>query len=104
MANRNKEIKFIGEWNDLLDYKIDEENLRAPNCRFLYGALESLLRHLNYNVNSIRETIEEADKERLFRSRFVEKVNRLYQLSDPTFRFYYFDLVEPSEYFGLFIG
>lgn len=98
MANRGKEIKFIGEWNDILDYKIEEENFRSPNQRFLCGALESLLRHLNYDVNAMRESIDDADKDRLFRIKFVEKVNRLYQLSDPSFHFYYFDLVEPSEY------
>lgn len=99
MANPGKLHKLIDEWNAILDYKIDEANLRKPNFGFLYGTLESLLRHLNYDINAMKDSVAVADKERLYYIKFVAYVNRLYQLSDPSSRFYYMDLLEPCKYF-----
>lgn len=99
MAARSKEATFVADWNKIVDFKITEENLRAPNYRFLFSTLESLLRHLNYDINAIKESVEEShDAERLFNIKFVHLVNSLYQLTDQSHRFYYFDLIEPSKY------
>lgn len=99
MANSGKLHKLIDEWNAILDYKMDEANLRKPNFGFLFGTLESLLRHLNYDINAMKESVDETDKERLFYFKFVAYVNRLYQLSDPSSRFTIMDLLEPCKYF-----
>lgn len=98
MANSSKEAEFITQWNGLLDYKIDEQNLRRPNFQFFYNALESLLRSLNFNIDSAKnEANINGESERLYFIRFCGFVHRLYQLSDSSFNFYYFDLLSPSK-------
>lgn len=98
MANRSKEATFVADWNNIVDFKITEDNLRAPNHRFLYSTLESLLRHLNYDINAMKCSFDESpDAERLFTIKFVGLVNSLYQLTDKSHRFYYFDLIEPCK-------
>lgn len=94
----SKEAEFITEWNGLLDYKIDEQNLRRPNFQFFYNALESLLRSLNFNIDAAKEeAANSADADRTYYIMFCGFVQRLYQLSDPKFSFYYFDLINPSK-------
>lgn len=95
MSNKGKEEKFINEWNEVLDYKIDEKSLRNPNFGFIFGALESILRHLNFDLNAIKEM--SSDNERIYYIKFCSIVNRLYQLSDDSFRFYYCDFLKPSK-------
>lgn len=97
MSNKGKEQKFVSEWNEVLDYKIDEKNLRHPNFGFISGALESILRHLNYDLNAIKEK-NSGDNERMYYIKFCAIVNRLYQLSDSSFCFYYCDFITPSKF------
>lgn len=93
----NKEAEFISQWNGLLDYKIDEQNLRRPNFQFFYNALESLLRNLNFNINAAKsEALGSSEAERMYFVKFCGFIHRLYQLSDSTFNFYYLDLINPS--------
>lgn len=100
----NKEAEFISQWNGLLDYKIDEHNLRRPNFQFFYSALESLLRSLNFDIdNAKNEALNNSDAERLYFIKFCGFVHRLYQLSDTNFNFFYLDLINPSTYVCLFI-
>lgn len=97
MSSSSKEAEFISQWNGLLDFKIDENSLRRPNFQFFYGALESLLRNLNFNIESAKnEAINNSDGERLYFIRFCGFVQRLYMLSDSSFNFYYLDLINPS--------
>lgn len=93
----SKEADFSTQWNGLLDYKIDEQNLRRPNFQFFYSALESLLRSLNFNIDVAKtEAANSIDPDRTYYIMFCGFVQRLYQLSDPTFKFYFFDLINPS--------
>lgn len=94
----SKEAEFITQWNGLLDYKIDEHNLRRPNFQFFYNALESLLRSLNFNIEKAKEeAANSTDVDRTYYIMFCGFVHRLYQLSDSSFKFYYFDLINPSK-------
>lgn len=94
----SKEQEFITIWNGLLDYKIDEQNLRRPNFQFFYHALESLLRSLNFDIEAAKENAKtHGDPDRAYFILFCSFVHRLYQLSDPSFNFYYFDLINPSK-------
>lgn len=94
----SKETEFITIWNGLLDYKIDEQNLRRPNFQFFYHALESLLRSLNFDIETAKENAKaHSDPDRTYFILFCSFVHRLYQLSDPSFNFYYFDLINPSK-------
>lgn len=99
----SKEAEFITQWNGLLDYKIDEHNLRRPNFQFFHLALESLLRSLNFNIEATKDEARavaisnNADPERTYYIMFCGYVHRLYQLSDKSFNFYYFDLTNPSK-------
>lgn len=101
MANpskeKDKEAEFITQWNGLLDYKIDEQNLRRPDFQFFYNALESLLRSLNFDIDSAKNEVINSEAERLYFIKFCGFVHRLYQLSDASFNFYYFDLLSPSK-------
>lgn len=98
MTSSSKEAEFISQWNGLLDFKIDESNLRRPNFQFFYGALESLLRSLNFNIEAAKnESAINQDAERLYYIRFCGFVQRLYQLSDESFNFFYLDLINPSK-------
>lgn len=95
---KDKEALFVEEWNEIIDYKITENNLRHADFGFFYNALESLLRSLNFNIENIKADIpQNADFDRLYSIKFSGCVNRLYKLSDPTFAFYYLDLIAPSE-------
>lgn len=101
MSNSSKEAEFISQWNGLLDYNIDEQNLRRPNFQFFYSALESLLRSLNFNIDSAKNEAlnnnnNNSDAERLYFIKFCGFVHRLYQLSDSSFNFFYLDLINPS--------
>lgn len=97
MSSSTKEAEFILQWNGLLDFKIDENSVRRPNFQFFYSALESLLRSLNFNIESARnEAMNNPDAERLYFITFCGFVHRLYQLSDETYNFYYLDLINPS--------
>lgn len=94
----SKEAEFITQWNGLLDYKIDEQSLRKPNFQFFYYALESLMRSLNFDIEAAKENSkEQSDPDRAYFIMFCSFVHRLYQLSDASFNFYYYDLVNPSE-------
>lgn len=94
----SKETEFITIWNGLLDYKIDEQSLRRPNFLFFYHALESLLRSLNFDIGAAKENAKNhSDPDRAYYIMFCAFVHRLYQLSDPSFNFYYFDLINPSK-------
>lgn len=94
----SKEAEFIAQWNGILDYKIDEQNLRRPNFQFFYNALESLLRKLNFNIEAAKSEVSNCnDGERMYYIKFCGFVHRLYQLSDGSFNFYYFDLIHPSK-------
>lgn len=98
-----KEAEFISQWNDLLDFKIDENNLRRPNFAFFYSALESLLRSLNFNIEEAKgEGFDGPEAERLYYIRFCGFVQRLYQSSDKTYNFYYLDLINPSKTVHIF--
>lgn len=98
MTNSSKEAEFITQWNGILDYKIDEQNLRRPNFQFFYNALESLLRRLNFNIDSAKsDATINGEAERLYFIKFCGFVQKLYQLSDASFNFYYFDLINPSK-------
>ena len=99
MSSSTKEAEFILQWNGLLDFKIDENSVRRPNFQFFYGALESLLRSLNFNIESARnEAMNNPEAERLYFITFCGFVHRLYQLSDETYNFYYLDLINPSKF------
>lgn len=94
----SKESEFITQWNGLLDYKIDEQNLRRPNFQFFYCALESLMRSLNFDIETAKENAkEQSDPDRAYFIMFCTFIQRLYQLSDASFNFYYFDLMNPSK-------
>lgn len=96
----SKETEFITQWNGLLDYKIDEQNLRRPNFQFFYSALESLLRSLNFDLETAQENARaHNDPDRAYYIMFCAFVHRLYQLSDPSYNFYFFDLLNPSKNF-----
>lgn len=95
--------KFVIAWNGLLDYKIDEQNLRKPNFNFMYNALESLLRKLNFNIELAKERAKtQNDPDRAYYIMFCAFVQRLVNLSDPTHNFHYFDLINPSKSFFTF--
>lgn len=91
-------IAFIQEWNDIVDYKISENDLSHPTVEIFYKALESLLRKLNVNVDYMKQNLPDGDPDRMFYIRFCKHVNRLYKLSDSSFNFYFLDLFQPSEY------
>lgn len=94
----SKETEFITIWNGLLDYKIDEQNLRRPNFLFFYHALESLLRSLNFDIETAKENAKmHSEPDRAYFILFCSFVHRLYRLSDPSFNFFYFDLINPSK-------
>lgn len=96
----SKEQEFTTTWNGLLDFKIDEQNLRRPNFQFFYHALESLLRSLNFDIEAAKEKAKaHSDPDRAYFILFCSFVHRLYQLSEPSFNFYYFDLINPSKTF-----
>lgn len=90
-------LAFIAEWNNIVDYKISENDVCRPTFDFFHKALEALLRSLNVNVDYMRENLPEGDADRTFYIRFCKYVNRLYKLSDATFNFYFMDLINPSE-------
>lgn len=90
-------LAFIQEWNDIVEHKMSENDLNHPTYDFFSKALESLLRALNVNVDYMKENLPEGDEERVFRIRFSKHVNRLYRLNDPSFTFYFMDLIYPSE-------
>lgn len=90
-------LAFIAEWNNIVEYKISENDVSRPTFDFFYKALESLLRSLNVNVDYMKENLPEGDADRTFYIRFCKYVNRLYKLSDVTFNFYFMDLINPSE-------
>lgn len=104
MTSSSKEAEFISQWNGLLDFKIDENNLRRPHFQFFYGALESLLRSLNFNIEAAKNetTVSNPESERLYYIRFCGFVQRLYQLSDESFNFFYLDLINPSKLISMF--
>lgn len=85
------------QWNELLDFKIDENSMRRPDFKFFYGALESLLRALNFNIDEIKPTTAEGDAERVFYIRFCQGVHNLYHSFDPSFHFAYYDLIMPCK-------
>ncbi|XP_031632194.1 kinetochore protein Nuf2-B [Contarinia nasturtii] len=92
----SKEAEFISQWNDLLEFKIDENSLRRPTFQFFYGALECLLRKLNFNIESAKnEAVNNIDAERLYFVRFCAFVQRLYN-ADQSFNFFYLDLINPT--------
>lgn len=107
MATREREkekMVFIEEWNEILDYKINEQNLRNPDFQFLYSALCSLLRSLNYDIESIKTTqTDDKDADISFKIRFCAGVNKLYQLSNER-PFSYLDLVSPSKYLFKYVN
>lgn len=90
-------LAFIQEWNDIVEYKMSENDLSHPTFEFFSKALDSLLRALNVNVDYMKENLPEGDEERVFHIRFCKHVNRLYKLNDPSFTFYFMDLINPSE-------
>lgn len=90
--------ELINEWNQVIDYKIIERDLKQPTYEFFYNALESLLTKLNVNVNAIKARIPEQDFERLFNIAFVNYVDALYKISNPANRLYYMDLIRPCKY------
>lgn len=96
-AATGSKYEFVHEWNDIVAFKIHESDLHQPTFEFFYNALESLLRALNVNVDNLKKDLPEHDVERLFYIRFCQYVNRLYKLYDPTFNFFYFDLIHPSK-------
>lgn len=90
--------EFIQEWNNIVAFKISENDLKQPTFEFVYKALNALLRALNVNVEYMREDLPENDSERIFYIRFCKYVNRLYKLCDKSFNFYFMDLISPSKY------
>lgn len=90
-------VQLIQEWNDIVEYKISENDLIKPSQEFFFKALESLLRSLNVNVDYMKANSPEGDEERTFKIRFCKYINRLYKLYDPANNFYYMDLIQPSE-------
>lgn len=95
---KDKEAKFIADWNDIMDFKLDEHNLRNPNFGFFYNALESLLQSLNYDIEKIKnENSDCNDAERLYYIKFCAYIDSVYQLSGSNNNFYYIDLINPGE-------
>lgn len=95
----SKEAEFISQWNDLLDFKIDESNLKRPTFQFFYNALECLLRKLNFNIESARnEAVNNGlDAERLYYIRFCGFIQRLYNADQSLHQsFFYLDLINPA--------
>lgn len=94
---REKETIFVTDWNAIIEYKITEMNLRSPDFNFFYNALESLLRSLNVDIEALKDGVPARDFERLYQIKFCGYVNKLYKLYDPSFNFYYLDLLSPSK-------
>ena len=91
--------EFIHSWNEIIEFKIQKNDLKKPTCQFLFDALKAYLRRLNINVDKIRDQIENND-ERLQNIHFCQYVDKLYKISDSSNSFCYMDFVAPSEYFA----
>lgn len=92
---KDREIAFINDWNEIMDFKVDEGSLRTPTNYFIYHALESLLRSLNYDIECIKSEFNEHD-DILYYIKFCKYIDSLYQLSGANNRFYYYDLIHPG--------
>lgn len=103
MSNRDREreAEFIAHWNELVNLKLDEQNLRQPSFNFFYNALESLLQSLNYDIERLKNEFTGNDAERLYYIKFCAYIDSVYQLSGSNNNFYYFDLVNPGKQNGL---
>lgn len=99
MSNRDREreAEFIANWNDMVNLKLDEQNLRQPSFNFFYNALESLLQSLNYDIHRLKSEFNSNDAERLYYIKFCAYIDSVYQLSGSNNNFYYFDLVNPGK-------
>lgn len=99
MSNRDREreAEFIANWNEMVNLKLDEHNLRQPSFNFFYNALESLLQSLNYDIDRLKSEFTSNDAERLYYIKFCAYIDSVYQLSGSNNNFYYFDLVNPGK-------
>lgn len=89
--------KLVEEWNNIVEYKIRESDLKNPTFDFFFQALNSFLRSVNDNTEDLRHNLpdEEID-ERLFYIRFCHRVNRYCKLYKDV-NLYYTDLINPSK-------
>lgn len=99
MSNRDREreAEFIANWNEMVNFKLDEQNLRQPSFALFYAALESLLQSLNYDIDRLKSEFTSNDAERLYYIKFCAYIDSVYQLAGSNNKFYYFDLVNPGE-------
>lgn len=99
----DKEFEFIANWNEFMKFKIDEQNLKKPNFQFFYGALESILRSLNYDIDKIKFNTSAPDSERIYYIKFCAYIDRFYKLSGSQNRFYFYDLINPGKFMDILL-
>lgn len=87
---------FVDEWNEIVEYKIRESDLKSPTYDFFFSALNSFLRAVNENTELWHKKIPEDDQERIYYIRFCNGINRYLKLFTDVI-LYFTDLTNPSK-------